>query len=201
MLGFRQSGPTSNRKTILVKGYQSWAGRALVAFQAFRRCLDVLKGYTIVLYAVVDDVKIAARLFEQETGIPIKIVPPFSPEQEILSQFGAARIYVGLSISDGISTSLLEAMVMGAFPIQSCTACANEWIQDGISGIIVPPEEPVEIANAIRRALTDDRLVDQAAEINMKTAKERLDYSVIQPQAIKIYQDIYESQLRNRSKS
>lgn len=197
MSSFRQPGLISIRKTIIVKGYQGWAGRALVAFRALKRCLDVLQGYTLVLYAVVDDVKIAARLFEQETGIPIRIVPSSSPEQEILGEFGKARIYIGLSISDGISTSLLEAMVMGAFPIQSCTACADEWIQDGKSGIIVPPEEPDEIANAIRRALTDDALVDRAAEINAKTAKERLDYSVVQPQAVKIYRDIYESQRDN----
>ena len=201
MLSLRQPGPVSNRKTIMMKGYQGWAGRALVAFQALRRCLDVLQGYTLVLYAVVDDVKIAARLFEQETGIPIKIIPPGSPEEEILRHFGNARIYIGLSISDGISTSLLEAMTMGAFPIQSCTACADEWIQDGKSGMIVPPEEPDEIANAIRRALTDDALVDEAATINTRTAQERLDYSVVQPQAVKIYQDIYESLTKNGSRS
>jgi glycosyltransferase involved in cell wall biosynthesis len=199
MANFRQPGPTSKRKVILVKGYQGWAGRALVAFQALRRCLDLLQGFTVVLYAVVEDVKIAAYLFEQETGIPIKIVPSFSPEQEILSQFGSARVYIGLSISDGISTSLLESMIMGAFPVQSCTACADEWIQDGKSGMIVPPEDPDEIANAIRRALTDDQLVDQAAEENWRTAKERLDYPIVQPQAIKIYQDIYESQITKKS--
>jgi hypothetical protein len=199
MLSFRQPGLTSSRKTIMLKGYQSWAGRALVAFQALRRCLDLLQGYTIVLYAVVPDVMVAARLFEQETGIPIRIVPPSSPEQEILSQFGSARVYIGLSISDGISTSLLEAMVMGAFPVQSCTACATEWIQDGQSGLIVPPEEPEQIAIAIRRALKDDALVDEAARINLNIAKERLDYSVIKPQAVQIYQNIYENQINGRS--
>jgi glycosyltransferase involved in cell wall biosynthesis len=198
MTSFRQSGPVSTRKTILVKGYQGWAGRALVAFQAFRHCLDILRDYTIVLYAVVEDVKIAARLFEQETGLPIKVVPASSPESEILSQFGKARVHIGLSISDGTPNSLLEAMVMGAFPIQSCTSCADEWIQDGKGGLIVPPEEPSKIANAIRRALTDDALVDQAAEINAQTARERLDYSVIQPQVMKIYRDICES-LRNNA--
>jgi hypothetical protein len=196
MTSFRQPGPTSTRKIILVKGYQGWAGRALVAFQAFRHCLDILQGYTIVLYAVVDDMKIAAHLFERETGLPIKIVPPFSSEREILSQFGKARVHIGLSISDGAPNSLLEAMVMGAFPIQSCASCADEWIQDGKGGLVVPPEEPYEVANAIRRALTDDALVDQASEINAKTARERLDYSVIQPQVVKIYRDICES-LRN----
>ena len=31
---------------------------------------------------------------------------------------------------------------MGSFPIQSDTACADEWIEDGVSGLIVPPEDP-----------------------------------------------------------
>jgi glycosyltransferase involved in cell wall biosynthesis len=107
--------------------------------------------------------------------------------------FGRARIYIGLGISDGISTSLLEAMVMGAFPIQSCTACADEWIVDGKSGFIVPPEDPVLVAAAIRRALADDQLVNLAAEINAKTARERLDTSVIQPQVVKLYEDVYQA--------
>jgi glycosyltransferase involved in cell wall biosynthesis len=79
---------------------------------------------------------------------------------------------------------------MGAFPIQSCTACANEWIEDGKSGFIVPPEDPPAVAEAIRRALTDDALVNRAAEINAKTVRERLDDSIIQPQVVKMYQDI-----------
>jgi hypothetical protein len=193
MMNFRQPGPVSKRKTIIVKGYQSWAGRALVAFRALRRSLDLLQGFSIVMYAVGEDVKIAARLFEQDTGIPVRIIPALSPEEEILRGFGDARIYIGLGISDGISTSLLEAMVMGAFPIQSCTACADEWIQDGKSGFMVPPEEPEEIGIAIRRALLDDALVDQAAEMNERTARERLDYSVVQAQATKIYEDILRS--------
>jgi len=191
-MSFRQPGPVSQRKTIVLKGYQNWAGRALVAFQAFRLCQDALQGYTINIYSAGEDVKIAAQLFTLETNIPVKIIQSGSHE-EILKVFGKARIYIGLSISDGISTSLLESMVMGAFPIQSCTACADEWIEDGKSGFIVPPEESHAIADAIRKALTNDSLVDRAAEINAQTVAERLDYSIIQAQVIKIYRDIYDS--------
>ena len=81
---------------------------------------------------------------------------------------------------------------MGAFPVQSCTACADEWIEDGKSGIIVKPEDPDGIAEAIRRALSDDALVNQAAEINAKTARERLDYFIVKQQAVKMYRDIFE---------
>ena len=80
---------------------------------------------------------------------------------------------------------------MGAFPIQSSTACADEWVEDGKSGFIVPPEDTQAVAEAIRRALGDDDLVNQAAEINLQVAKRRLDYSIIQPRVIKMYQDIF----------
>jgi glycosyltransferase involved in cell wall biosynthesis len=97
---------------------------------------------------------------------------------------------VGLSISDAISTSLLEAIVMGAFPIQSCTSCADEWIVDGESGFIVPSEDPEPVSAAIRRAISDDNLVDRAAEINGRTAESRLDENILRPQVIAMYEKV-----------
>ena len=76
---------------------------------------------------------------------------------------------------------------MGSFPIQSWTACADEWIEDGKTGILVPPEDPEVVELAIRRALTDDELVNQAAERNYRIAEERLDQSILKPKAIEIY--------------
>ena len=113
-------------------------------------------------------------------------MPPSSHE-DILKLFGQARIYLGLNISDGISTSLLESMAMGAFPIQSNTSCANEWITDGKSGFIVPPEDPDIIALALRQAIMDDNLVDTAASINEETAKKNLDFWIIREKVIELY--------------
>jgi len=186
----RQPGPTSSRRLILLKGYQGWAGRALVGLRAIALCADALHGYRVAVYlAKKDDVKIAAELVSQSTGIPVDLIPRCSHD-DMLRQYGRARIYIGLSISDAISTSLLEAIVMGAFPIQSCTSCADEWIEDGRTGLIVPPEDPEVIAAAIRRAVSDDALVDSAAEQNARLAAERLDRSVIQPQVIEMYERV-----------
>jgi hypothetical protein len=187
--GLRQPGPISARRTIMLKGYQHFAGRALVGLRAIRICEKELAGYRIAIYRATDDVKIAAELLSQDTGIETEIIPQCSHD-EMLRHFGQARIYLGLGISDAISTSLLEAIVMGAFPIQSCTSCADEWIVDGKSGMIVPPEDPGEVAEALRQALTDDALVDQAAEINARVAAERLEYSAIQAQAIMNYEAV-----------
>jgi glycosyltransferase involved in cell wall biosynthesis len=183
--------PTSQRQIILLKGYQHWAGRALVGLRALSFCADEIKqrNYRIAIYSTFPDVEIAAELFEQTTGIPVEIIPKCSHE-EMLGWFGKARIYIGLSISDAISTSLLEAIVMGAFPIQSFTSCGNEWIINGESGFLVPPEDPDIIAEFIRAALIDDDLVQNAGKLNNTTALKRLEYHNIKAKVISLYASI-----------
>src|SRR5262249_16587072 len=150
----KSPGRPSQRRLVVLKGYQHFAGRALVGLQALARSRAELQPYRIVIYSARHDVRIAAELLAQDTGLTLEVVPPTTHE-EILLLFGAARVYPGLSISDAIPPSLLEAMVMGAFPIQSFTACADEWITHGKTGMVVPPEEPETIAAALRQALTN----------------------------------------------
>jgi hypothetical protein len=38
--GLRQHGPTSERRLIMLKGYQTWAGRALTGLRALERCAE-----------------------------------------------------------------------------------------------------------------------------------------------------------------
>lgn len=177
----------ADRRVIMLKGYQHWAGRALVGLRALERCADLLSGYEIVIYSAGADVMLAAELFTEHVAVPVRVLPHKTSHQEMLAWHARARISIGLSISDAISTSLLEAMVMGSFPIQSCTACASEWIQHGISGMIVPPEDPDIIEKAIRMALSDDVLVNDAASINWRTAQERLDAKLLKQQANEMY--------------
>ncbi len=183
----RSDDPISERKKIMLKGYQGWAGRALVGLRALERCADILVGFEIVIYSTSKEVLIAAELFSKSTGLQTTIIPKGTPHHEILKQHGKARISIGLSISDAISTSLLEAIVMGSFPIQSWTSCGNEWIEDGKAGILVHPNDPDIVEKAIRRAVSDDQLVDNAAEVNWLTSVERLSDNKLKRKAIEFY--------------
>lgn len=183
----RQDCPVSARRLVMLKGYQHFAGRALVGIRALERCADILGEYEVAVYSATPEVMMALELFERSTGVKTTVVPRDSPHNEILSLHGRARISIGLSISDAISTSLLEAMVMGSFPIQSWTACADEWIEDGKGGFLVPPEDPEVIEQAIRRALTDDSLVDRASEVNLQTAQQRLSHDLLRDKTIDLY--------------
>jgi glycosyltransferase involved in cell wall biosynthesis len=186
----RHSTLTSTRKVIALKGYHHWVGRALIALQALEQCVDVLQDYQIIIYSASPSVVKAAHLFTQQTGISTQIIPNDTPHAEILALQGTARVSIALSLSDGLSNAMLEAMVMGSFPIQTCTSCADEWLEHGVSGAIVPVDQVDVIAMWIRKALTDDELANRAAQINWQTALNRLDSHLLTQQAISIYETI-----------
>ena len=186
-----QPGPASARRVIAVKGFQNWAGRAMVGLKALDMCADMLPGYTVKIYGANPDVEVAGKLLAANTGVRVESTAIGMSRDEVLRIHGSARISIGLSISDAISTSLLEAMSLGSFPIQSDTSCASEWFENGETGFIVPAEDPRLIAEAIRRALADDALVDRAAPRNLQTIRQRADSSVVGPAVAAAYQRVH----------
>jgi glycosyltransferase involved in cell wall biosynthesis len=99
--------------------------------------------------------------------VNVKIIKKRTPHSQMLKHFSDARIYLGISLSDGISTSLLEAMATGCYPIQTDTSCANEWLHEK-SGSLVSFKSINSITTALVNALLSNELVDQAAIYNMR---------------------------------
>jgi len=184
----------SKRKNIMLKGYSNWSGRALVGLRALERCADILQGFKITIYCVDSyDIEVAARYFTIKTGIETEIYKLGLDHSEILKLHSRARISIGLSITDAISTSVLESMLMGSFPIQSNTSCADKWFINNETGIMVPPEDPGEVELAIRTALSDDKMVDKAAEKNYSIMFERLQKDEVKEKMIESYKRVLDS--------
>jgi glycosyltransferase involved in cell wall biosynthesis len=99
---------------------------------------------------------------------------------------GRSRIAIGLALSDGTPNTMLEAMIAGALPIQSDTVSTREWI-NGNNGLLVPPESANAVAEALRRALIDDQLVNTAAELNARIAEECLERSHLRRKVLDMY--------------
>ena len=186
---FRQPGPPSARRVVALKGYTGWAGRGLTGLRAVELASDALQDYTVVTYLAAEDVRLAAALVTESTGVEFEHLPQSSHE-DMLRLHGRSRTSIGLSIGDGISTSALEAMAAGSLPIQSHTSCLEEWVRHGETGLLVHPDNPQEVATALRRAVTDDELVDRAADKNLETVQERLDSSRIRPAVLEMYERI-----------
>ncbi|HEV2034872.1 MAG TPA: glycosyltransferase family 4 protein [Candidatus Dormibacteraeota bacterium] len=54
-------------------------------------------------------------------------------------------------------TTLLEAMAMGKAVVVSATEGQRDVVEDGVTGVLVPPADPPALRAAIRRLLDDDR--------------------------------------------
>lgn len=185
----RSAVKVSDRKLIMVKGYQSFAGRALHALEAIAKCAYEIQDYRVIVFAASPEVRERATEIRDFYGINITILEQTTHER-ILRYYANARIYLGVSISDGISTSMIEAMAMGAFPMQTNTACCSEWIEDGVTGFELEHDDVEAVASKLRIALSNDELVDVASELNWEIVKARLDEKRIKSIAAGMYETI-----------
>ena len=183
----------SDRRIIVIKGYQTVFGRALLALESIKLCQNLLDGYKIIVYSASSETCEYVDFLKQTTSLDISIQPQIT-HSDMLYLFSTARIYIGISISDGISTSMLEAMAVGAFPIQTNTSCCDEWISDGVSGFSIPHDNVGIIVSCISRAIADDCLVDSASKTNWNTIRLRLDKNVIKSKAVGYYKTIFDSE-------
>jgi glycosyltransferase involved in cell wall biosynthesis len=107
-------------------------------------------------------------------------------QEAIMAEFSKSRVYVGCSESDGASTSFLQALVTGAYPIQTNSSCANEWVSLGAKATIVSLD-PSELYKAINAAINDDEFVNSAMKANLQVANLHLNQEVIKKEALKFY--------------
>lgn len=169
--------PPSRRREILVKGYHGWSGRGLHILGALARAAPRLQGYRIRVTLAGPEMRRMAADLERATGLEV-VLDGYLPEHgDAVARLGRARMTLGLGISDGISTTLLEAMCMGSYPIQADTSCGLEWIRQGETGAMVDPHDLGALTRAIVRAAEDDALVDRAAAVNRAEVEVRWDAS------------------------
>ena len=169
------SSKPSDRKMILIKGYQDNHGRALNALIALTLIEEYLFGYKIRVFSASTPVQLQAEYLKSNSSLDIEVIKRTS-NKEIKNYFKQSRIYIGLAISDGLSTSMVEAMEHGAFPIQSENSAAAVFIKNGSSGFIVDPWDIAEVANCIKKAVGDDQMVDAAAIENLNNLEEKYSY-------------------------
>ena len=175
--------PVEERKIILVKGYENEFGRGLNIIKALQQLkLDyeiVVFGSHINVINYIIANKLEFKVFDRH-GLS---------HQELMELMGKSLLYIGNSISDGIPNTLLEALVMGAFPIQSNPGGATaEIVENGVNGFLIEnPESIMDIQNIILKFLSSPQLVKDAVKINCKLAQERLDYETNRVKVISIY--------------
>lgn len=83
---------------------------------------------------------------------------------------------------------MLEAMSQGAVPLQSGTACANEWIKTGETGFVLDIEDQASIAEALKFTLQNDEFRAHARALNLETIKTKYLTSTVAAECLEFYE-------------
>jgi glycosyltransferase involved in cell wall biosynthesis len=181
--------PTSSRKNIVVKTYGGTFGRGRLAIEAVAKVLGENPDLTAYFYSVTDD--LLAQVLEVKSIFKSRVkysaIGKSVSHSELDEIFAISRVYIGCAISDGISTSFLEALAKGVYPIQTNTSCAGEWIDKGAIASLVSLDLD-SIIRTLRVVISDDSLVDAASKSNLAIASEYLGFQSVSNKAKVFYE-------------
>lgn len=85
------------------------------------------------------------------------------------------HLITSLPRSEGTTTTALEAQSCGVPVVATRVAAVGEAVEDGVTGLLVPPERPQAIADALLRLLGDDALRAAMGAAGRRAATERFD--------------------------
>lgn len=181
--------PSEQRKIILVKGYQNLFGRGVNVIKALEKLKAKINKYEIIVFGahtIVENYVINNNLGYKVYG------RHDLTHLQVMELMGKSLLYIGNNISDGMANTLLESIVMGAFPIQSNPGNVSaEIIEHGVNGFLInDPENIDSIAQLIIQAIEDKEVLINANKLNNKIALEKLDYTTNQQKILALYQQI-----------
>ena len=107
------------------------------------------------------------------------------PHNVVLEHYRQADLFVlGCEVApngdrDGIPNVLLESMAMGVPVVATSVSAIPELVEDGKTGLLVPPGSPQQLANAILRLLTEQELRRKVIEAGRARVLQEFDSSVL----------------------
>jgi len=129
-----------------------------------------------------------AQKWVTELGIGDKVeLLPHQTQLEMAELFRKSDISLSITTHDGTPNTLLEAMACGCFPIAGDIESIREWITPGKNGILIDPNDPEALAEAILAAILMPDLRQQASELNCKLVVERAEYEKVMQSALDFY--------------
>ncbi len=103
------------------------------------------------------------------------------PHDQVIREFARADLFaLGCTIAgngdrDGIPNVLVESLAMGLPPVATRVSALPEIVRNETTGLLVPPEEPEAMADAMQRLLTDQELRRRTIRRGRELVQSRFD--------------------------
>jgi Glycosyl transferases group 1 len=183
-------GPTSSRRSIIwPKAYDSPWAKMPPILEALKLCWDRIQPCEIHMFSMFapdlmwywtlpENMRRSCHTYGRE-------------ERATILQFMLkSRVMLAPSLVDGVPNTMYEAMAAGALPIVSPLETILPIVRQEENVLFARNLYPTEIAEALVRAMTDDRLVDAAAEKNLALINRVANRETIRLRVIDFYESL-----------
>ena len=109
---------------------------------------------------------------------------------DVLSLQKVFDVFVMSSVTEGLGTSLLDAMACGKPVVATEAGGIPEVIEDGLTGLLVPTRDPESMAAAIIRLLNDPDLRRQMGAAGILSVRERFSVERMVLDTLRVYQRV-----------
>jgi len=121
------------------------------------------------------------------------LVPGF--RTDVLGCIKGFDLFVLSSVTEGLGTSLLDAMACARPIIATRAGGIPEIVEDGFNGLLVPPRDAHALARAIVDALKDEALRRRLGAAGLAHVQERFTVEKMVDETAAVYEDILKSQV------
>ncbi len=109
---------------------------------------------------------------------------------ELVRQYNRAQVLVSPSLYEGFGLPAAEAMACGVPVVATRAGALPEVVEDGVTGLLVPPADPHALADAVRRLLSDPELCRRMGRAGRERIVQRFTWRETARRTLDLYHDV-----------
>ena len=168
-----------------------------VLLESLRQLKDAGKDFAFVwLSTTVPDAETVVRIDEYGLADSFRLMAADEigeTRDELLTLLSIADIFILASLQEGLPIALIEAMALGLPCIATNVNAIPEAIEEGHTGLLVPPNDPIKLREAISAFLVDPEQRKRIGATAKKIAFEKFDERVTALRTLKLYSDVWKT--------
>jgi starch synthase len=131
---------------------------------------------------------LVSRLTATRSGV--RLISGMLAKREVIQLLSHARVFACPSVYEPLGIVNLEAMACGAAVVASRVGGIPEVVADGETGLLVPPDDPDALADALNAVLRDPDLAAVMGTRGRVRAAVEFDWTEIAAQTAALYREL-----------
>lgn len=153
------------------------------------KCASLIRWVKFLVVGSIGDRKYFRRVLRLKEDLKVDNLKflGYLPEEDLRNLLFSSDVFVLPSVSETLPLVIIEAMAAGKPIVATSVGGIPLLIRDKFNGFLVPPKDPVSLANALNKLLSDPVLIDKIGKTNKQTIKQHYTWDRVAMETVNFY--------------